>query len=161
MIFRQAKPEERNLLFQEGYKEWSRNRTFEQYCIDNGKEDAYGTRYVIEKDGEIVSSAILLNLKDVNGKKAYGIGSVLTPKTHAGKGFATELMKSCMKAVYDEDTLIFLFSDINPAFYERFGFRILPSELQKSAKSTCMVYCKEDLWNELLAGSTDVLPDYF
>ena len=56
MIFRQARPEETDMLFREGYKVWSRNRTYAQYCEENRKEDAYGTRYVLEVDGEVVSS---------------------------------------------------------------------------------------------------------
>ena len=44
MIFREALPQEINFIFSEGYKEWSKNRTFEQYCTDNAKEDVYGTR---------------------------------------------------------------------------------------------------------------------
>ena len=41
MIYRQALPQEINFIFSEGYKEWSKNRTFEQYCSDNAKEDVY------------------------------------------------------------------------------------------------------------------------
>jgi predicted acetyltransferase len=161
MLFREAKSAEINLLFQEGYKEWSKNRTFEQYCIDNAKEDAYGTRYVLEVNGEIVSSTILLKLKDIHGKRTYGIGSVLTPKIHAGNGYATELLKNCLRQIYDDNTLIFLYSDINPSFYERFDFKILPPHLQKYQKSPCMVYCKDNIWHELLAGSKEIIPDYF
>ena len=51
MIFRQSKQEELDQLFRKGYKVWSRNRTFEQYSTDNSKEDAYGTRYVLEDNG--------------------------------------------------------------------------------------------------------------
>lgn len=161
MIFRQAKSEEINSLFREGYEEWSKNRTFEQYCTDNGKEDAYGTRYIMDVNGKIVSSLILLKLRDINGKKAYGIGSVLTPKVYAGNGYATELLKNCIKQIPENDFFIFLYSDINPSFYEKFNFRILPAQLQKYEKSTCMAYCKDNIWNELLNSSAKVIPDYF
>ncbi len=160
MIFRQAKPEEILSLFEEGYKEWSKNRTFEQYCIDNGKEDNYGTRYVIEVDLQIVSSTIVLKLKEFNGRKVYGFGSVLTPKIYAGNGYATELLNNCIKLIQG-DAVIFLFSDINPAFYEKFGFRILPPQLQKKEKSVCMAYCTDGIWEEILASSIDKLPGYF
>lgn len=160
MIFRQALIQERDYIFMEGYKEWPKNRTFEKYCADNAREDAYGTRYVIDVDGEIVSSLILLDLKDVAGKKAFGIGSVLTSKSHAGKGYATELLNRCMR-LYDIDSFIFLFSDINPDFYKRFGFQPLPSHLQKKEKSVCMVYCSDESRNALYTCSIDTLPDYF
>ncbi|MCO5385207.1 MAG: hypothetical protein NHB14_04950 [Desulfosporosinus sp.] len=74
MIFRQALPQEINFIFSEGYKEWRKNRTFEQYCSDNAKEDVYGTRYVLDVDNEIVSSLIILKLKDIAGKKHMVLG---------------------------------------------------------------------------------------
>ncbi|MDR3543577.1 MAG: GNAT family N-acetyltransferase [Desulfosporosinus sp.] len=160
MIFRQALPQEINFIFSEGYKEWSKNRTFEQYCTDNSKEDVYGTRYVLDVNNEIVSSLIILKLKDIVGKKAYGIGSVLTPKIHAGKGYATVLLKNCMPNG-KEDSLVFLYSDINPKFYKRFNFKILPSKFQRYEKSVCMVYCEDLSWNELLNCSIDSIPNYF
>jgi len=107
MIFRQALPQEINFIFSEGYKEWSKNRTFEQYCTDNAKEDVYGTRYVLDVNNEIVSSLIILEFKDIVGKKAFGIGSVLTPKIHTGKGYATELLKNYIQKE-KEDSFIFL-----------------------------------------------------
>lgn len=161
MVFRQAKPEERQQLFEEGYKEWSKNRTFEQYCMDNRKEDSYGTRYIIEDDNEIVSSLILLNLKEVNGRKAFGIGSVLTPKKYSGKGYATRLINNCIELAFYDNCIIFLFSDINPEFYERVNFRRLPLHLQKYEKSICMAYCKDSVWEELINSSINDLPDYF
>lgn len=163
MIFRMALPQEIDYLFSEGYKEWSKNRTFEQYCIDNAKEDAYGTRYVIDVNNEIGSSLIILKLRDIFGKRVYGIGSVLTPKIHAGKGYATELIKNFIKQeeLKRENFFIFLFSDINPEFYKRFNFKIMPSKFQRYEKSVCMVYCNDASWNELLNCSIDSMPNYF
>ncbi len=161
MIFRQANKEERPLLFQEGYKEWSKNRTFEQYCIDNGKEDAIGKRYVIEKDGEIVSSAIIIRLRNINGKDSYGFGSIVTSEKHRGKGYGIELIKNCINLIYTDNTIIFLYSDINTSYYEKLSFRILPNILQKYEKSVCMAYCKVDIWDELLNAKIDVIPNYF
>ncbi|SDH49385.1 GNAT family N-acetyltransferase [Desulfosporosinus hippei] len=160
MIFRQALPQEINHIFNEGFKEWSKNRTFEQYCSDNAKEDVYGTRYVLDVDNEIVSSLILLKLKDIAGRKAFGIGSVLTPKIHAGNGYATQLLKSCIQKE-KEDCFFFLFSDINPEFYIKFNFKILPLKFQRYEKSVCMVYCNDVNWNELLNCSVDSIPNYF
>jgi hypothetical protein len=161
MTFRQSSPGEIDQLLREGYKVWSKNRTFEEYCTDNSKEDAYGIRYVIEDDGVVISSLILLNLKEINGKKVYGIGSVLTPSIYKYKGYATELLKSCINQINGKNALIFLHSEINPSFYERFHFRQLPLNLQKNAGSTCMVLCDDNIWNALLNSRTDLIPDYF
>ncbi len=160
MKFRQALPHETELLFIEGYKQWPKNRSFEQYCADNAKEDAYGKRYVLDADGRLVSSLILLDLKEVAGKKAYGIGSVLTPKEHGGKGFATKLLNYCINLIA-EDAYLFLFSDIDPAFYVRLGFTPLPPQMQKYPKSVCMVYCSEENRKALDTQPLQSLPDYF
>jgi predicted GNAT family N-acyltransferase len=148
-------------LFKEGYKVWSKNRTFEQYCIDNGKEDAYGTRYVIDNNGEIVSSLILLNLKSILGRKVFGIGSVITPKLHEHKGYASKLLTQCIEQHTDKESIIFLYSDVHPSFYEQFHFRVLPDYLQKGKTGICMVRCDESIWSQLIKSQLDIIPDYF
>ncbi|AFA48375.1 GNAT family N-acetyltransferase [Acetobacterium woodii] len=161
ITFRPAKLQEREILFREGYREWPKNRTFEEYCSDNAKEDEYGIRYIMAIDDEILSSVILLELKSIMGKKVYGIGSVLTPQNHTGKGYATTLLRKCLQQIENNDPLIFLYSDINPAFYQRLSFRILPLEFQKVKKSTCMVRCRDENWEALLKSSVALIPDYF
>jgi len=161
MIFRQAKQEEIDQLFCEGYKVWSKKRTFEQYCTDNNKEDAYGTRYVIENNGEVVSSLILLNLQSINSKMVYGIGSVLTPPIYKYKGYATALLKNCIQQINVDASLVFLYAEIDPAFYETFNFRVLPPNLQKDADSICMVLCDDDGWQVLIKSGMELIPDHF
>lgn len=161
MIFRQAAKAEIPLLFQEGYQEWSKNRTFAQYCLDNSKDDAIGTRYVLEANGHIVSSAVLMQLTSSKGTAVYGLGSILTAKNHRGKGYGGELVKKCLKLVPADNTVVFLYSDINPSYYEKLGFQSLPPELQKYDKSVCMAYCKKNVWAELLSADIADIPDYF
>jgi predicted acetyltransferase len=160
MQFRQALPGEIPQLFQEGYKVWSRNRTFEQYSADNGKEDCYGTRYVIEDNGGVVSSLILLRLNERFGRKVYGIGSVLTPPVYKHRGYATKLLEHTLNQV-EENAATFLYSEVAPAFYERFYFRVLPSFLQKDGGSICMVRCTDELWEKLQNCTTEQIPAHF
>lgn len=161
MIFRQSKAEEIDQLFSEGYKVWSKNRSFEKYCDDNSKEDAYGTRFVLEDNGEIVSSLIWLDMKGMYSKKVYGIGSVLTPAIYGHKGYATELLKNCLQQINTGEAIVFLYSEVNPAFYERFYFKVLTAHLQKDADSICMVLCDDDIWKELINGTIESIPDHF
>jgi len=161
MIFRVAKKEEFNLLLSMGYKEWSKNRTFEKYSLDNSKEDAIGIRYVIVDNNQIVCSAILVKHPNLNEHELYGIGSVVTPEEFRGRGYATELLKRCISLVDKTNAVILLYSDISPHFYEKMGFRILPDQLQKSEKSPCMAYCSYKLWVELINTSKACIPDYF
>ena len=54
---------------------------------------------------------------------------------------------------------IFLFSDIAPRYYERFGFRSLPPEYQKHENSVCMIRTRS--LDEFLESPDFELPDYF
>jgi len=161
MIFRQSKQEEIESLFREGFKVWNKDRTFEQYCSANSKEDAYGTRYILEDKGEIVSSLILLELKNIGDKKVYGIGSVLTSPACKNRGYATELLKNCIQQINIRDALVFLYSEVAPAFYERFGFRTLPPGLQRETDSICMVLCDDDMWSLLINNGMELIPVHF
>lgn len=161
MLIRVVKPEERLKLFQEGFKVWNKGRTFEKYCEDNSKEDSFGIRYGIEVDGKIVSSFIRLELGYIDQIPVYGIGSVLTIKEYTGKGYAKRLLTSCISELKEGDKYIFLYSEINPLFYEPLGFRQLPNYLQRNSKAVCMAYCNEILWSELLEKDKSMIPDYF
>lgn len=160
MIFREARKNEVAGILKEGYMVWSKNRMLEQYCTDNRKEDAYGTRYVLEDEGQIVSSLILLRLGKLFDQQMLGIGSVITPQEFRQKGYAAELLKDTVQLVRDND-IIFLYSEVSPAFYERFGFRVLPANLQKDPGSICMVRCETPVFQFLLSAGITLVPDHF
>lgn len=160
MIFREARKSEFSGILKEGYVVWNKGRTLEQYCADNRKEDAYGTRYVVEDGGRIVSSLILLRLGKIFDRQAVGIGSVITPPEFRHKGYAAELMKNTVQLAGSGD-ITFLYSEVLPAFYEAFGFRVLPSNMQKDPDSICMVRCETPVFERLLASGIALLPDHF
>lgn len=162
LVVREAHPSEREFLFREGYKQWPKNRSFEEYVQDNQKEDDYGTRYVLTVDEKILSSAIVLRLESIHSQPVYGLGSILTAAAQQGKGYATTLIKDCISRLEKaEEVLIFLYSDIDPGFYEKLGFKVLPKQLQKSCKSPCMVRCGETSFTKLLTATPEMIPDYF
>lgn len=160
MIFREARKNEVAGILKEGYTVWSKNRTPEQYCADNRKEDAYGTRYVVEDGGQIVSSLILLCLGKLFDRQMVGIGSVITPPEFRHKGYAAELLKNTVQLVRNDD-VIFLYSEVPPSFYERFAFRVLPANLQKAPDSICMVRCDAPVFQLLVSASIEQIPDHF
>ena len=60
--------------------------------------------------------------------RAAGIGAVFTPENARGRGYATAFLGALLDAERNTGTdLVYLFSDIHPAFYERLGFVALPS----------------------------------
>lgn len=59
-----------------------------------------------------------------------GIAAVLTPEPLRGHGYASRLIELTLDLLKREGVDgAYLFSDIDPAFYERFGFRLLPSRM--------------------------------
>ncbi len=160
-IFREAKESERMELFEQGYLEWSKKRTFEKYCEDNAKEDSFGTRYVVVENNAIVSSMILLKLPGSKGREIYGIGSVVTPKEHMHKGYASFLLSECLEQNIKKEDVVFLYSDVAASFYERFGFQVLPQNLQREKDSICMVLCDEVYWGFLMESTLEIIPEHF
>jgi len=60
--------------------------------------------------------------------RATGLGAVFTPPAARGRGYATAFLGALLDAERSSGTdVVYLFSDIHPAFYERLGFVRLPS----------------------------------
>jgi len=161
MIIREARPAEIRQILTEGHRCWHKERSFEQYSIDNRKEEEYGTRYVVEVNGQVASSLILLRFGQIRTCPVYGIGSVLTVPGFEKKGYASELIKAVLQQLDLKKALIFLYSEINPLFYEKLGFHILPDRLQKKATCSCMVICQEEALEFLIKAELKDIPDYF
>lgn len=161
MRFRQAEPEEFQQILRDGYAAWPKGRTFDRYCADNRKEEAYGTRFVLENDGRIVSSLIYLRLPDGETGRRYGIGSVVTSPEYRGNGYASVMVGRCLRLADPETDIVMLYSDIDPAFYGHLGFRALPEALQKKPGSVCMAFCCDRLREDLFRCPPESIPDYF
>jgi predicted N-acetyltransferase YhbS len=66
-------------------------------------------------------------LLDRRPVKVLGIGAVFTPESRRGRGHAADLLRRMLESAADEGCgLALLFSEIDPRYYERLGFRSLP-----------------------------------
>lgn len=91
-------------------------------------------RYVgfVDESGLIASLkryALLLRHPDIPGAlRAVGLGAVFTRPTERRKGAASALIREALREASDlgYDAAL-LYSDIDPAYYERFGFVALPA----------------------------------
>jgi predicted N-acetyltransferase YhbS len=118
---------------------WGAGRTFERYVEDFRAiaASAYGKRRPftvgLREHGRIVCSCKNydreLRVHD-RALRATGIGAVYTPENERGRGFASVMFGAMLdgERAAGRD-LAFLYSDIHPAFYERLGFKRLPSRL--------------------------------
>ncbi len=116
---------------------WAAGRTHDQYIGDFHElaASSYGKRRFrtlgVVIDGRIVASCKRYERELRCGDRTYtavGIGAVFTPPDLRGRGYATAMLGAFLDSERARGTdLVFLFSDIHPAFYERLGFAALPS----------------------------------
>lgn len=59
------------------------------------------------------------------------LSAIFTPRIHRGRGHARQMVAAAVdEAAARDDLAVLLFSDIDPTFYEPFGFTRLPAEEQ-------------------------------
>lgn len=94
-----------------------------------------------DENGNLVSSLIVYELNP----NQYGIGSIATPLDLRNKGYASSLISDVIHIIENKspDGIIFLYSDIEPEFYERFNFIRMPALTQRYKTTTCMARGKD------------------
>lgn len=116
---------------------WAGSRSLDEYVADFHAvaESGFGRRRFrtlgFSLDGAIVASCKRYQRELRCGERtlrAIGIGAVFTPEAERGRGYATAFLGALLDAERAAGTdLVYLFSDIHPAFYEKLGFITLPS----------------------------------
>ncbi len=156
---RLAASRDHNTIFLMGFDVWSENLSEEEYLLSCRESKKYqsGTWYVLEKEGEIVSSLIVYSLESDN----YGIGSIATSPIHRNQGFASELIRDVIQQLETKknSTSVFLYSDIDSNFYRKFDFIELPKEFQRYTSSKCMIRPSSNI--SLVESKSINVPNYF
>jgi N-acetylglutamate synthase-like GNAT family acetyltransferase len=136
---RLARPDDMNSIFMMGFDQWSEGKDEGSYLAEcrASRKYAEGQWRVLADRGELLSSLITYRFS----KTTMGIGSIATPPSLRHRGHASRLVSGVVADLEREEhaRTIFLFSDIAPSFYLRFGFTALPPEQQTSPKSVCMI----------------------
>ena len=136
---RPARPDEMNSVYMMGYETWSDGKNEAQFLAECRASPKYrrGQWRVLTEGGALLSSLITYRFS----ARTMGIGSIATPPSLRHRGYASRLISGVVSELerHENARTIFLFSDIAPAFYRRFGFAALSAELQKSPGSVCMV----------------------
>ncbi|WP_186648811.1 GNAT family N-acetyltransferase [Fluviispira vulneris] len=147
-----------------GHETWGQGLTIDEYSKKCSESDKYdnGQWYVLEVDKKIVSSLICYRNSFGLDAHTVGIGSVATLPEYRKRGYVSFLMHDIVSNQdHGKDARAFLlFSDIKPEFYEKFGFKILPSHLQRYKKSITMVRDMDNHFN-LHEMKLEDLPVYF
>jgi len=127
-------------ILQDTYPIWGEGLTEEAYAKWHRaqRETTWGrerlSRHALVEDGQVLASAKRYDLEAwIDGRRAAvaGIGAVFTPPALRGRGHAHVLIDALAADAARrgcEHTL--LFSEIGAAYYERLGFRVVPTREQ-------------------------------
>jgi predicted GNAT family acetyltransferase len=156
--FRKAAPSELDQVYMMGFELWNEGLKEPEYlhlCRTLPKYDK-GTWYVLAKDEQLLSSLIIYTF----GNQQFGFGSIATPKSLRKQGFASQMITASIDKIKNENDnpVIFLYSDIDPKFYEKFDFFKLPQTTQRYKNTICMVWGKNI---EMFLSDKIATPEYF
>ena len=159
MSIREASPEELDQIYRMGFDVWGQGQNPDQYmeaCRHSSKYKRGEWQILETERGALKSSLIIYRLS----QDVAGIGSIATVIAERRKGHASRLIESVLRSL-DRHGIrhVFLFADIAPQFYERFGFAVLPAEYQHHPGSSCMV--RTGSLEDLLRNPVFQPPSYF
>jgi hypothetical protein len=153
-----ALPDEHDQIYMMGYDAWSGGSTKRDYLnlCKNSPKYKKGQWYVLKDGDQLLSSLIIYRLEE----NVFGLGSISTPIFLRKKGYASKLISRIIELLENDlnASAMFLYSDIESKFYEKFDFEKLPQIHQRYKETSCMVRV-QDL-NEFL-NSGMKLPEYF
>lgn len=165
MTIRVAAASEFDSIYRMGYDAWGDGQTLGDYltaCRSSPKYAA-GTWWVhLQADGHLVSSLLTHEIPLPSGAPAIGLGSIATAPEERGKGHASHLIHEVLSR-HERDAgtkIFFLFADIAPKFYERFGFTALKPQPSRPA-SMLMARARMLMLDDLLTNPGFNAPDYF
>lgn len=159
-MIRPAEPRDLEAVYRMGYDTWGDSKPVHAYlkaCAESPKYRT-GTWYVLEERGRLMSSLIVHRLAD----HSFGLGSISTPPERRRNGWASQLISGVLSLLDSQGAeTIYLHSDIDALFYARFGFRLLPPDLQRRAGSGAMLRCPPALFTSIVGSPGYRAPDYF
>lgn len=139
MIVKPVPFSEMSAVYMMGYETWNQGKAVPDYlefCFGSEKLNA-GNWYGLYSADLMISSLIVYQFDP----QTFGFGSIATETKHRGQGAAPRLIQNLIDKINSDNpqASIFLYSDISPDYYLRFGFLALPECSQKYPKSVCMV----------------------
>lgn len=165
MTIRPAAASELDAVYRMGRDAWGEGRPLEDYLAACRAAPKYaaGVWWVLAGDGGLLESSLLAHeIPLPDGAPAVGLGSIATPPELRGRGHASRLIAGVIRRREENDgaRVFFLFSDIAPAFYERFGFAAI-RPCPKKPSSILMARADPARLAALLADTRFELPGYF
>lgn len=148
-----------------GFDAWGEGRTIEAYLAACRAAPKYaaGEWWVgVGDDGFVECSLLLHEIPLPDGPPAAGLGSIATVPALRGRGHGSNLIAEVIgrREASAGTKVFFLFSDIAPAFYAKFGFAVI-GPCSKKPSSIIMARAAPATLADLLADPRFRLPEYF
>lgn len=162
---RAAAVHELDLIYRMGYDAWGDGKSLDDYLAvcRASKKYAAGVWWVQTRgDGRPVSALLTHEIPIPGDACAIGLGSIATAPDLRGQGHASRLIREVLSR-HERDAgteVFFLFADISPRFYERFGF-VSSEPCPQKPQSMLMVRAESKRLASLLTDSKFKIPDYF
>lgn len=157
MLIRDATMEQVEDVLHESHEAWGIGMALQDYIGLNREllltpwaRERYRFLVGLDGDGRIACGMKLYSLRgELLGRPVgvAGVGAVFTLRSQRGRGHARALVEAALERARAEGSdLGLLFSEIGSAYYERLGFRTLPSQ-----EAACMAFLpvpwpKEPSW---------------
>ena len=111
------------------FAQWGRGRPLHDFraSFEKNRSDENTQWYCQTRGGDVVSSLVVYRDRFGLPPNTWGVGCVVTVESLRRCGLATQMLASliAIARVHHVDG-VFLHSDIDTAFYEKFGFQLFP-----------------------------------
>ena len=155
---RQANHEDLEEIYLMGSDAWSEGVSIASYLdgCRNSAKYRQGKWHVLSVNGKLVASLITYENCFRLPEGFHGVGSVATSIDARRCGYASALIRAVASELEDAGSAgIFLFSDIDPNFYQALGFEVIGDQ-----KSTGSTHCMLQVFQES-GGLQYAVPSYF
>lgn len=126
MLVRKPQANELEQVYKMGFATWNEGESEQDYLRTCRNSTMYqaGSWFVGEHQRTIVASLIVYDHGFKLPDNSVGIGSVATHHNHRHKGYASSLVSEVVSRYRAQGKRgVYLFSDIDPTFYKRLGFK--------------------------------------
>ena len=137
-MFKRASHNEKIQLFSLVHEIWPHANRLEDHLTErlNSIQHIRAEWFVILKDNQVLAGLGRYPLNFVDSEKnvfkAMAIGAIYTKKEYRNKGIATQLIEQTHSVSKKENIgLSILYSDIDPNYYAKFGYEIIPTKLSE------------------------------
>ena len=146
MSLRPARTEELPAIHRMGFDKWGGSQSWDDYlaeCLAKPKY-ARGQRLAWDEDGELAASVMVYREDFELLPGCWGLGSLTTAPAFRRRGIAGRLLATLIEQARHEGRRgLYLFSDIDPAYYARSGFEFIEAQ-QPDDVPPCMVLAFRD-----------------